>query len=253
MSARDAAPQAARNQAAPSTPEPLGPAAAARPQPVQEASNEGSKALRTRAERAPGTPTDEQFVERAKAGDQAALRHLIERYQRRLYVLALSMMKDHEDALDVVQETFVKVHRNIGGFNGDAQFFTWIYRIAYNCSIDAMRRNHRGEKVEVNENTLTDEGDHYEPYSPTSQSPQKAALRGELSDELQRALATLSENHRAILLLREVDGLSYEEIAQTLKIPKGTVMSRLFHARHRMQTAMKGYLGEDAPGEDDGP
>jgi RNA polymerase sigma-70 factor (ECF subfamily) len=126
-----------------------------------------------------------------------------------------------------------------------------VYRIAYNLSIDALRRSGRGEKVEVDENTLTDEATQHDTWSATSQSPQKATLRGELSAELQRALATLSENHRAILVMREVEGLSYEELSEALGIPKGTVMSRLFHARHKMQAVLKDYLGEDAPEGDE--
>jgi RNA polymerase sigma-70 factor (ECF subfamily) len=213
-----------------------------------EAPNRSASGATAAAHREAGAagPSDESLVSRAQSGDRAALRQLIERHQRRIYQLALSIVKDHEEALDVVQDTFVKVHQHLPTFKGDAAFFTWTYRIAYNLSIDALRKSGRGEKVEVEESTLTDEGSHYDPYGATSASPQKAALRGELSAQLQRALATLSENHRAILVLREVDGLSYEELSEALNIPKGTVMSRLFHARQKMQEAMKGYVGDDA-------
>lgn len=190
-------------------------------------------------------PSDESLVARAQSGDRAALRQLIERHQRRVYQLALSIVKDHEEAMDVVQDTFVKVHQHLPTFKGDAAFYTWIYRITYNLSIDAIRKSGRGEKVEVEETTLTDEGTQYEPYSTSSANPQKAALRGELSAQLQKALSLLGENHRSILVLREVDGLSYEELAEVLKIPKGTVMSRLFHARQKMQEALRGYVGDE--------
>ena len=212
----------------------------AREKPVSERSASGA------ADGLEG-PSDGDLVARAREGSRAALRQLIERHQRRIYQLALSIVKQHEEALDVVQETFIRVHKHLPNFKGDAAFFTWAYRIAYNLSVDSVRKSGRGENVAVEENTLTDAGSHYEPYATTSASPQKAMLRGELSQELQRALATLSENHRAILLLREVDGLSYEELAESLGVPKGTVMSRLFHARHKMQVALKEYLGEDAP------
>jgi RNA polymerase sigma-70 factor (ECF subfamily) len=190
-------------------------------------------------------PSDESLVARAQGNDKAAFRLLIERHQRRIYQLALGILKQHEEAMDVVQETFIKVHQHLPGFKGDAAFSTWTYRIAYNLSIDALRKNSRGERVDVDETTLTDEGTHYEPYATGSASPQKAMLRGELSVELQRALASLGENHRAILILREVDGLSYEELSDVLKIPKGTVMSRLFHARHKMQEALRDYLNDE--------
>lgn len=226
MSARDAAPELSGHSTT-------------RDQPVQEA----KRAV-------PSGPPDTDLVQRAQKGDKAAFRQLIERHQRRVYQLALGIVKDHEDALDVVQETFVKVHNNLPTFKGDSAFYTWVYRIAYNVAIDAVRKN-KGDKVEVDENTLTDEGSQYDPYSPQSPSPQKAALRGELGAKLQEALAKLGENHRAILVLREIDGLSYEELAQVLKIPKGTVMSRLFHARQKMQQALRGYVGDDLAQNDD--
>jgi RNA polymerase sigma-70 factor (ECF subfamily) len=194
-------------------------------------------------------PEDTELVLRARAGDRAAFRLLVERHQRRLYRLALGIVKDHEEALDVVQEALVKVHHHLATFKGEAAFGTWAYRITYNLSIDALRR-HKGEKVEVDDRTLTDEAEQHEEYGGGSPSPQKSALRGELAEELQRGLSQLSEAHRTILLLREVDGLSYEELSVTLKIPKGTVMSRLFHARHKMQAALRGYLAAGAePGE----
>lgn len=191
-------------------------------------------------------PLDEVLVDRAQQGDRAAFRQLIERHQRRIYQLALGIVKSHEEAMDIVQDTFVKVHQHLPAFKGDAAFSTWTYRIAYNLSIDSLRKTNRGEKVAIEETTLTDEGTHYEPYATESASPQKALLRGELSSRMKQALDQLSENHRAILVLREVDGLSYEELSDVLKVPKGTVMSRLFHARHKMQEALKDYLNDES-------
>lgn len=220
--------------------------------PDRETPIRGSEqAASRRAPVPPGELADEVLVARTREGDQAAFRKLVERYQRRVYQLAFGILKDHEEAMDVVQDAFWKAHRNLPGFKGDSAFYTWVYRITYNLAIDALRKAGRGEKVEVEENTLTDEGDQGEAYGAGPANPQKAMLRGELGGHLQRALATLSENHRAILILREVDGLSYEELSETLNIPKGTVMSRLFHARHKMQEALRGYLGEDAPEADD--
>jgi len=188
---------------------------------------------------------DDVLVARAQQGDRAAFRQLIERHQRRLYQLALGIVKQHEDAMDVVQDTFVKVHQHLPAFKGEAAFSTWCYRIAYNLSIDTLRRTTRGETIE--ENSLSEEDVASELATPEHASPQKVLLRGELSAQLTRALESLSEAHRGILLLREVDGLSYEQISEVLEIPKGTVMSRLFHARHKMQEALKGYLTDEAP------
>lgn len=186
-----------------------------------------------------------ELVRRAQAGERAAFRQLVDLHQRRVYQLALSIVRSHEDAMDVVQETFIRVHQNLPRFKGDAAFFTWVYRIARNAAIDHQRRERRVDTVEVDENTLTDEGAQHDPLAIDSPSPLKAALRGELADVLARALSSLSEAHRTILVLREVDGLSYEELAQTLAIPKGTVMSRLFHARQRMQVLLADYVERD--------
>jgi len=195
-------------------------------------------------------PEDPELVARARTGDRAALRRLVERHQRRVFQLAMGIVRDRDEALDVVQETFVKVHRCLPEFKGESAFGTWVHRIACNLAIDAVRRRGRGERVEVEENTLTDEAGSAGDWSGSGANPQQNALRRELGERLGRALEGLSENHRAILLLRELDGLSYEELAKVLGIPKGTVMSRLFHARHRMQQSLRPYL-EGAPEPDE--
>jgi RNA polymerase sigma-70 factor (ECF subfamily) len=111
---------------------------------------------------------------------------------------------------------------------------------------DSARRRGRGERVEMDERDAEIES-RMDPPSAALAGPQRAALNTELKEKIDAALQELSENHRAILLLREVEGLSYEELAQTLGIRKGTVMSRLFHARLKMQRKLREYLGEDAP------
>ena len=130
-------------------------------------------------------------------------------------------------------------------FKGDSSFFTWTYRIATNLCLDAARKRGRSERVEMDERDAEIEA-RMDPPSAALAGPQRAALNAELKAKIDEALRELSENHRAILLLREVEGLSYEELAQTLGIRKGTVMSRLFHARLKMQRKLREYLGEDA-------
>jgi RNA polymerase sigma-70 factor (ECF subfamily) len=192
---------------------------------------------------------DKPLVRAAQRGDRAAFRALVERYQRRVYQLAVSMLKDPDDAMDIVQETFVRVHRYLPSFKGDSSFFTWTYRIAANLCLDASRKKGRGERVEIDEFDADIEA-HMDPPSAAFAGPQHAALNEELKEKIDEALQGLSENHRAILLLRELDGLSYEELAKVLGIRKGTVMSRLFHARLKMQRKLREYLGEDAKDED---
>jgi RNA polymerase sigma-70 factor, ECF subfamily len=189
---------------------------------------------------------DRSLVQAAQRGDAEAFRQLVKRYQRRVYQVALGMLRDPDEAMDIAQETFVRVHRYLASFKGDSSFFTWTYRIATNLSLDAARRRGRGERVELDESDAEVEA-RMDPPSAALAGPQRAALNAELKGKIEEALAGLSENHRAILLLREVEGLSYEELARVLGIRKGTVMSRLFHARLKMQRKLREYLGADAP------
>ena len=198
-------------------------------------------------------PDDRDLVKRAQQGDQAAFRTLVERYQRRVVSHALAMVKDPDEAMDIAQETFVRVHRYLPSFKGDASFFTWTYRIATNLCLDAARKKSRGERLGLTGRDEDDDGREAEieagldPVSAALAGPARMAENRELSDKLQEALGGLSENHRSILLLRELDGLSYEELSKVLGIRKGTVMSRLFHARLKMQKKLREYLGSEAP------
>jgi RNA polymerase sigma-70 factor, ECF subfamily len=194
-----------------------------------------------------GAVDDRGLVRAAQKGDESAFRQLVERYQRRIYQLALGMTKDPDDAMDIAQETFVRVHKYLPSFKGDSSFFTWTYRIATNLCLDAQRKKGRTERVDVEEGDEAEIEAAMDPPSHALAGPQRQALNEELKGKIDEALAGLSENHRAILLLREVEGLSYEELAKVLEIRKGTVMSRLFHARLKMQNKLREYLGEDAP------
>ena len=198
-------------------------------------------------------PTDDlTLVRRARSGDQRAFRLLVERYQKKVYTVALGMVKDPEEALDVAQEAFVKVHRYLGHFKGDSSFYTWLYRITTNVCIDVLRRRSgsRTDSVEYDDSVELDlaEANLGALGSQLDSDPSRAVLRRELGDKLEEALGQLPEKHRAILLLRELEGMSYEDLARTLDIPKGTVMSRLFHARAKVQRLLSGYLaGDPAP------
>jgi len=192
---------------------------------------------------------DLTLVKRVRSGDQRAFRTLVERYQRKIYSVALGMLKDKEEAMDVSQEAFVKVYKYLDHFKGDASFYTWLYRITVNICIDVMRRRGSGrhEHVEFDETVAAnlDEANIGALGSRLGTNPQKAALRKELAVKIQEALQEVPEKHRAILLLREVEGMSYEDLSRTLEIPKGTVMSRLFHARAKVQKILSEYLELD--------
>jgi RNA polymerase sigma-70 factor (ECF subfamily) len=186
------------------------------------------------------SPGDVELVERARQGDREAFRALVERYQRKVAALALGMLRDREDALDIVQDTFTKAYQSLDKFKGDSSFYTWIYRIGVNLCIDHQRRESRyvqlgGESEESD--------DDLRPPSPEDlerDQPFEDARSTELGTRLIEAINALTPEHRAVILLREVDGLSYEEISEVLECPKGTVMSRLHYARRQLQARLRG-------------
>jgi RNA polymerase sigma-70 factor (ECF subfamily) len=197
---------------------------------------------------------DLSLVSKAKTGDPDAFRALVVRYQRKVYAVALGIVKDPDLAWDVAQEAFVRVHQSLATFEGKSAFSTWLFRIATHLAIDTLRKERPGLKDDVDEVREADLEGGGEGILSTAlgNDPRANVLRRELAAKIQDALATLSENHRTILVLREVEGLSYEELAQRLGIHKGTVMSRLFHARKNMQAALRRYAGRRAPAAGEG-
>jgi RNA polymerase sigma-70 factor, ECF subfamily len=189
---------------------------------------------------------DLTLVQRVRSGDQRAYKLLVERYQKKVYAVAFGMLKDREEARDATQEAFIKVYKYLDHFKGDASFYTWLYRITSNVCIDFMRRKGGSsrEAVEFDETIANDtsEAQIGALGSRLGTNPQKSALRKELLEKIQAALDQVPENHRKILLMREIEGMSYEDLARTLEIPKGTVMSRLFHARLKVQKILNEYL-----------
>lgn len=180
-----------------------------------------------------------ELIERAKAGDTKAFGVLVERYQRRVVGVAMAVVHDQEDALELAQETFVRAFENVGKFESRSSFSTWLYRIAANIAIDFRRRERRhpamrGEEAEIELQRLPSKlGDAF-----------KETQRGEMAQRIRGALDQLTPEHRAAILLREVEGLSYDEISDVLQCPRGTVMSRLHYARNHLREILKD-LAED--------
>ena len=181
---------------------------------------------------------DRGLIEAAREGDQAAFRKLVERHQRRAYTIALSLVRDENDAREIVQEAFLRVYRGLPTFQGGSSFFTWLYRIVTNLAIDAVRKP--GRDVEVFDEALSveEEADHPFLSRIDGADPLDAFHRNELGTKLAAALEALPPYHRGVILMREVDGLSYDEMAQVMGVSKGTIMSRLFHARQKLQRAL---------------
>jgi len=175
---------------------------------------------------------------------------LVERYQGRVFGLALRVLRDEEQARDVVQDAFLKAYGSLDRFEGRSGFYTWLYRIAMNLCLDRKRREGGARRPVRDEEALLEAP--ADPDALGAPSPGVALERAELGAQLARAIATLPAEARRTLELREIDGLSYHEIAEALGVPKGTVMSRLHHARRRVREALAaaGVLEADAPGGD---
>jgi len=172
---------------------------------------------------------------RASGGDGLAFEEVVRRYQRRVYAVALRIVRRHDVADDVTQDTFVRAHRALGSFDRSRPFGPWICRIAANLAVNHVR------SPEAREEGLPD--GHAETPSHR-EGPLQGVLDREAREQLQRAMARLSAEQRAVFVLRAVEGLSYKEIAEALDISAGTVMSRLFRARERLVEDLAPYLGE---------
>ena len=184
---------------------------------------------------------DRALVGRARNGDTDAFRRLVERHQRRAFALAVALVRDEADARELVQEAFIRVYRSLEGFEGGSSFYTWLYRIITNLSIDLLRRPGRqAAELDLDPQGAPENDAAPSPFLSAVEDgdPMDVIRRREIAARLQSALDELPPYHRAVVILRELEGLSYEEMAQALGVSKGTVMSRLFHARQKLQRAL---------------
>ncbi len=185
---------------------------------------------------------DATLAELAKNGDVDAFKSLFDRYYVRLRLVATKILGSEEDASDICQEAFLKAYKNLDSFRGESSFYTWIYRIMYNLSIDLTRKASRKYEHTTDTGELPEYGS--AANVSTIRTPEEEFYRGELSTAISQALKELSPSHRAVLMLREHDGMSYDEISNTLQCSVGTVMSRLHHARKKLTGILELALGE---------
>lgn len=176
-----------------------------------------------------------RLVEKARGGDEEAFGELVKMYHQRVYNLAYGMVNNAEDAAELAQQTWVKVWNKLGSFKEDAKFFTWVYRVASNTGLDFLRHKARLREdalVDGVEPAVNPDLDRAASQNPR---PDREMAQSEIRAVFEESLESLSPDHRTALILREVDGLSYEEIARIMRCRKGTVMSRIFYARKKMQ------------------
>jgi RNA polymerase sigma-70 factor (ECF subfamily) len=185
---------------------------------------------------------DRALVRRAKSGDLAAYDELVRRYQERVYAMLYHMTANHEDANDLAQEAFIRAYRSLRSFKGDSSFFTWLYRIAVNRAINFLKQRGRRTHLSLNDLDFNAEHDPDLVALVSDKTPRREAGLNELQEKLNAAMLQLSETHRLVVTLHDVQGLSHEEISRIMDCNTGTVRSRLFYARQQLQSLLSDYV-----------
>lgn len=186
---------------------------------------------------------DQVVVERVIKGDVDAFSILVDRYQDRIYSAVLNYVSNPEDAVDVVQDTFVKAYSKLRTFDSASAFYTWLYRIAVNSSIDFLRKRKSRPADSLDDEKYSESG--FEPVSKDpSTDPERVAVRAEQAGALRKAIASLSDKLRSVVVLHDVEGLSQEEVAEILGVPVGTVKSRVSRARAELRSILQKQMGE---------
>lgn len=178
---------------------------------------------------------EKTLIAQAKQGDLSAFEALILRHEKIVYNVALRMMGQPEDAKDISQEVFLKVYKSIGAFDERSAFSTWLYRITMNTCIDEMRRRKGKQSYSLEEELEGEDGGMQRQIADTGETPEESLLRAERKAELLQAMQALSAEHRAAIVLRDIRGLGYDEIAAALGLPLGTVKSRISRARIQLK------------------
>jgi RNA polymerase sigma-70 factor (ECF subfamily) len=178
-----------------------------------------------------------ELISRCQQGDQEALKEIFDKYHKKVYRIAYGVVRQKEESLDIVQEVFVKLFRSIKNFKGKSHFYTYLYRMVMNTAIDHTRKT--GKQMI---SSLDEEGSP-EPVDDVEKGPERILLQKELEERVKWAMDKLPAEQRAALIFREVEGLSYQEMAEAMGCSIGTVMSRLHYGRKRTQELLKDYVG----------
>ncbi len=183
-----------------------------------------------------------EWVERAMAGEPAAFDRLVSTYQGRLYGLIYNMTSNREDTEDLLQDVFVKAYRYLPRFRKKSSFYTWIYRIAVNTTINFLRRKKKKYMMSLNDIDAGVERDPDYVELSARMTPSREAGLSEIQQKVNEAMLTLSEKHRTVVVMHDIQGKAHDEIAKILKCSSGTVRSRLFYARQQLQAALGDFI-----------
>ncbi|MBA4147869.1 MAG: sigma-70 family RNA polymerase sigma factor [Verrucomicrobia bacterium] len=198
------------------------------PETLETPSNEGADDL--------------TLARRAQEGDAVAYDTLMRKYQQRIYATLYNMTSNHEDANDLTQETFIKAYQALKSFKGDAGFYTWVYRIAVNKTLNFLKQRKNKRHMSLNDLDFNVENNPDLVALISEKTPRRDADLTELQEKLNEAMQKLSEPHRLVVTLHDIQGLSHEEIGKIMECNPGTVRSRLFYARQQLQATLMNYL-----------
>ena len=190
-----------------------------------------------------GQPDDDwALVRRAQREDTSAYDELVRRYQERIYATVYHMTSNHEDANDLAQEAFIKAYHALKSFKGDSSFYTWVYRIAVNKTINFLKQRKNRVQMSLNDMDFNTEHDPDLVALVSHNTPRRDLALAELQEKLNAAMQKLSEHHRMVVVLHDIQGLSHEDIGEIMDCNVGTVRSRLFYARQQLQAWLADYL-----------
>lgn len=178
---------------------------------------------------------EDLLIKRAQSGDIAAFEALIEAYEQKVFHIAYRMAGNPDDAADMAQEILLKIFRNVGKFKGESKFSTWVYRVATNTCLDELKKAKRKAAYSLDEEFETEEGQLGVEVADTAPTPEQRVEGQEIRDAITEAISRLSEEHRQIIILRDINGLTYEEVADILDCSLGTVKSRISRAREQLR------------------
>lgn len=197
--------------------------------------------MHTEATPAQAELSDADLVRASQGGDTKAFDQLVSRYRTRVFGMIYNMVHSEQDAWDLAQDSFLKAWRSIGRFRGQSSFYTWIYRIVMNVTIDWLRKKQvKGSGAEFNDEVQLREIDPASQTVPKADAlPHQRMVHGEIRERIDQAISQLSPEHRAVILMKEIEEMQYHEIAEALGCSIGTVMSRLFYARKKLQNMLR--------------